>query len=615
MIPGNAPGAPRLAARRHRGGSDRSAARPKPLLPKALLPWRRSQASSPDEPDDDDFSSPPPRAESSSLFLDEDDYELTDEELEAKMPSSSGSSSSSSLALLRDDDDGDGGNDAKHPLASLASAARSRLGRGARRLRARARRATADLPDDLLGRALWLWESRPVARARLAVSVAAAGARAPALVALIASQAGGVVASTQLSLPVVAPLLIGLPVLARSVAANASAVAPRAAAAALLLWLAWFCNKVATSTALYLRRQGALDARVAGAAVACSEVLALSAASLVLLSALGVNVSALLFPAAALAGWAAADGAKCFGAGAFLFAAQPFRLGDRVAVRAAPGVPVSNGSSAGAPPPRNLGGGGRDGSSYSSGYGNGSAFSSAGAAAAAAEDREREGEAAPPQPSSWFDGRVEHVDLRYTVVRRGNARMFLPNSSFLTREFLVFDAPERQVRTRGGGEYRVFCFFLREKKTKNTSKKLTTTPPQRRQQQQQPQPLSMSSSMAAAARRRRAAASQQQQRDAGTQTPSRGGGGGGAFSSSSAAVPPSSYPLPSSPPQPVPQSAGWSNYAPGAWSPQQQQQQQPQAQAQWRQQQQQQPPLPPSKAPPPPSSQTPPPPQPQPPAL
>ena len=455
--PGGPLGAPRLFMqqhRRNRGGGD--PCKPKPPKVSALtLPWRG--ASSPSEDDPDDYSS---RSEVRSFFLDEDDYELTDEELEAKMPRSSSarsSSSSSSSFALRGGGDGDENKSSKSPLTSLALAARSRLGRGARRLRARARRATADLPDDLLGRALWLWESRPVARARLAVSVAAAGARAPALVALIASQAGGVVASTQLSLPVVAPLLIGLPVFARSVAANASAVAPRAAAAALLLWLAWFCNKVATSTALYLRRQGALDARIAGAVVACSEVLALSAASLVLLSALGVNVSALLFPAAALAGWAAADGARCFGAGAFLFAAQPFRLGDRVAVRA-PSVPVSSSASGVPPAQRNLGGGGN---------GSGSAFSAGGA-------EEQEGRE-PPSSSSWFDGRVEHVDLRYTVVRKGNARMFLPNSSFLTREFLVFDQEPLQVRDVFFHSFFIFeevSFFKKLTTASNCSKNL-----------------------------------------------------------------------------------------------------------------------------------------------
>ena len=458
--PGGPLGAPRLFMqqhRRNRGGGD--PCKPKPPKVSALtLPWRG--ASSPSEDDPDDYSS---RSEVHSFFLDEDDYELTDEELEAKMPRSSSarsSSSSSSSFALRGCGDGDENKSSKSPLTSLALAARSRLGRGARRLRARARRATADFPDDLLGRALWLWESRPVARARLAVSVAAAGARAPALVALIASQAGGVVASTQLSLPVVAPLLIGLPVFARSVAANASAVAPRAAAAALLLWLAWFCNKVATSTALYLRRQGALDARIAGAVVACSEVLALSAASLVLLSALGVNVSALLFPAAALAGWAAADGARCFGAGAFLFAAQPFRLGDRVAVRA-PSVPVSSSASGVPPAQRNLGGGGN---------GSGSAFS-AGGAGGAEEQEGRE----PPSSSSWFDGRVEHVDLRYTVVRKGNARMFLPNSSFLTREFLVFDQEPLQVRDVFFHSFFIFeevSFFKKLTTASNCSKNL-----------------------------------------------------------------------------------------------------------------------------------------------
>jgi len=546
-MPSTALGAPRFAAlqkqhRRNRGGGGGGVLRPSALT----LPTSSSPS---DNNDPEDYSSLSERP----LFLDEDDYELSDEELDGKMPSSTSSSSpSSSLAI-----------------SSLAAAARTRLGRGARRLRARARRATADLPDDLLGRALWLWESRPVARARLAVSVAAAGARAPALVALVASQAGGVVASTQLSLPVVAPLLIGLPVLARSVAANASAVAPRAAAAALLLWLAWFCNKVATSTALYLRRQGALDARIAGAVVACSEVLALSAASLVMLSALGVNVSALLFPAAALAGWAAADGARCFGAGAFLFAAQPFRLGDRVAVRAPPGgVPL--GLSSNAPPPylRNLGG--RDGnasSSFATGNSNGGsngAFFGEEEQEAAAAERER-ASATSPSSSSWFDGHVLEVNLRYTVLRRGNARLFLPNSSFLTKEFLVFDQERVQP-----------------------------------QQQPQQQPVSMSSSMAAAARRRRAAAASQQQqrrRDAGTQMAAASRGGVVA-ASASAAAPPSSYPLPPPPPPPQqqqqqPQSAGWSNYAPGAWNPQQQE-----AQALW-QQQQQGPPPPPSQPPPP----------------
>lgn len=49
-------------------------------------------------------------------------------------------------------------------------------------------------------------------------------------------------------------------------------------------------------------------------------------------------------------------------------------------------------------------------------------------------------------------GQCESVDLRYTVLRQGNRRLFMPNSCFLHREFLVTDA---QPAGKEGGSRRV----------------------------------------------------------------------------------------------------------------------------------------------------------------
>lgn len=85
--------------------------------------------------------------------------------------------------------------------------------------------------------------------------------RLPALVALVATQIG--LLSTSLSLPMLAPLLLGTGMLLRSIRTNASLVFPRIGLLVVLLWLLWFANSVIQNTVAYLRKQGAIDQRMA----------------------------------------------------------------------------------------------------------------------------------------------------------------------------------------------------------------------------------------------------------------------------------------------------------------------------------------------------------------
>ena len=58
----------------------------------------------------------------------------------------------------------------------------------------------------------------------------------------------------------------------------------------------------------------------------------LGGALVIMLSIIGINVSALLIPAGVAVAIAAKDLSHNFLAGFFLFAVQPFKLGDRVSV-------------------------------------------------------------------------------------------------------------------------------------------------------------------------------------------------------------------------------------------------------------------------------------------
>ena len=64
----------------------------------------------------------------------------------------------------------------------------------------------------------------------------------------------GLVAS-QFSLPMLAPLLFGTPILLRSIRTNASLIFPRIGVVVVLLWMLWFFNSVVQNTVVYLRRQ------------------------------------------------------------------------------------------------------------------------------------------------------------------------------------------------------------------------------------------------------------------------------------------------------------------------------------------------------------------------
>ena len=243
-----------------------------------------------------------------------------------------------------------------------------------------------ELPDDLWGKLLWLWDRPPVQRIRLTVSMANLSFRLPALVALVVTQ--GSLLASQVSLPMLAPLLLGTGMMMRSIKSNASFLFPRIGLLVVLLWILWFTNSVIQNTVQYLKKQKAIDDRLASGVITVTEVSTLLVAFVVLLSMIGVNVSALLLPAGIAIAIAAKDLSHNFLAGFFLFVVQPFKLGDRVAVSSS--APSQGPGPMGAPP-------------------------------------------------GWFEGVCEKVDLRYTVVRQGRRKLMIPNSTFLTREFMVLD--------------------------------------------------------------------------------------------------------------------------------------------------------------------------------
>ena len=59
----------------------------------------------------------------------------------------------------------------------------------------------------------------------------------------------------QVSLPMLAPLLLGTGMMLRSIRSNASIIFPRLCVMVVLLWMLWFANSVVQNTVFYLRRQ------------------------------------------------------------------------------------------------------------------------------------------------------------------------------------------------------------------------------------------------------------------------------------------------------------------------------------------------------------------------
>ncbi len=79
--------------------------------------------------------------------------------------------------------------------------------------------------QDAWGKVLWVWDRPPVQRLRLTISMANLSIRLPALLALVATQVG--ILASQVSLPMLAPLLLGTGMLLRSIKSNASFLLPR----------------------------------------------------------------------------------------------------------------------------------------------------------------------------------------------------------------------------------------------------------------------------------------------------------------------------------------------------------------------------------------------------
>eukprot|EP00891_Asterochloris_glomerata_P002497 jgi/Astpho2/2497/fgenesh1_pg.00048_%23_21_t len=253
-------------------------------------------------------------------------------------------------------------------------------------------------PNDFFGRIQWLWDRPSMKRMRITLSMAQWSVKLPALVALIATQVG--LLASQVSLPMLAPLLLGTGMLFRSIKANASLLFPRIGLVVVLLYVLWFANSVVQNTVVYLRRQGAIDHRICGAVITASELSAMLGAAVIVLSMLGVNLSGLLLPAGVALAFAAKDLSHNFLAGFFLFAVQPFRLGDRIAVHSQAAAGVSAGPS--------------------------------------------------PPGSPWFEGICEKVDLRYTIIKNGDRRLYMPNSNFITSSFMVLDSPKEGGKRSSG---------------------------------------------------------------------------------------------------------------------------------------------------------------------
>lgn len=264
------------------------------------------------------------------------------------------------------------------------------------------RNVLKELPEGVWPKLQWLWERPWFQRINITLNVASWGIKVPAILALVVTQFGILASQVPVSLPMLAPLLLGTGMLLNSISDNASFVIPRLGLLVVLLWAVWFVNYLLQNVWILLRKQSRINARLATMLVTVTECCSLVAASIVLLSSLGINVSGLLLPAGIGLAIACKDLVQNMLAGFFLFIVQPFSVGDAIAVGCSHGPPPSEA--------RSNDGGGQEGGAVASASG-----------------------------GSWFEGTCERVDLRYVVLRNGRRRLMVPAGIFLTREFLVID--------------------------------------------------------------------------------------------------------------------------------------------------------------------------------
>ncbi|CAI5489658.1 unnamed protein product [Closterium sp. Naga37s-1] len=186
-----------------------------------------------------------------------------------------------------------------------------------------------------------------------------------------------------LSLPMLAPILFGSGIVFKSVVNNLGIVLPRLGIAVVLLWVLWGCNCVLQRAITKTAERRLVDRNVKDVLVLAVEITMTAAAVVTVLSSVGIRISALVLPLFIVTALAGKDLWHNYFGGFFLFAARPFRAGDTLALHcslspSAPSTPAAH----------------------------------------------------VPVGTGWFEGVCESVDLRFTVVRSGTLRLFVPNARF-----------------------------------------------------------------------------------------------------------------------------------------------------------------------------------------
>mmetsp|Transcript_44514 Transcript_44514/g.85139 ORF Transcript_44514/g.85139 Transcript_44514/m.85139 type:complete len:463 (-) Transcript_44514:224-1612(-) len=252
-----------------------------------------------------------------------------------------------------------------------------------------------------------IWTSPIVRQLRLSLSVANLARtvlRLPAMITLVLAQAamltnqaglgsalGGTVSAIITSLPMLAPAVLGAGLLLKSISANAGYIMPRLMFSGVILWCAWFGNTVVQQVMTHLCEveESKTIIRMRTLLTTTSEMTFVALAIICILSLFGVKVSTIILPLSAVFCFASKDILLNVNAGFFLLLVQPFRAGQNVSVRI-----------------------GRE--------------------------------------STWFEGKCESIDLRYTVlrdVRNPKRRLMVPNSAFLRQEFMLSGPPSDGIRS------------------------------------------------------------------------------------------------------------------------------------------------------------------------
>ncbi|CAI5973599.1 unnamed protein product [Closterium sp. NIES-64] len=316
-----------------------------------------------------------------------------------------------------------------------------RAGAGASAGAGAAGRVEEDDPWDVVKR---FWSQPAVVKLRMSITMANLTMGLPTFLAHVRWHM--VPLLHDLSLPMLAPILFGSGIVFKSVVNNLGIVLPRLGIAVVLLWVLWGCNCVLQRAITKTAERRLVDRNVKDVLVLAVEITMTAAAVVTVLSSVGIRISALVLPlfiVTALAGKVCIAALACLPAinhtspptscppsprlppfpllvhctafkisgvpsappcftsqdlwhnyfgGFFLFAARPFRAGDTLALHCSlsPSAPTTP------------------------------------------SDHVSVG-------TGWFEGVCESVDLRFTVVRSGTLRLFVPNARFLSHEFVVLD--------------------------------------------------------------------------------------------------------------------------------------------------------------------------------